>query len=1117
MDNKNNGSEMSDEFIEKVGRSLDILADKYDEEERINNDNSDKKDNDEIPTLMDVVGVNIPKKDDDNIPILTDAVGVNKSEIDDVDFLKNNLSDFNLSEKSNDDNSEKKNDEIDIRNNESVIEIAKTYKSRDKDHQERMEKLRDFSDFENNVNSLKEKDGDFSVHDDFRAVTVGEDLSYSQGINVSEKEQVVSSGVENAKEEKVREKTEDKVEEKLEEDKKNNEKTEKVKDSEEGIKKINNKLSGFSLSYDDLLKIDGFSDLSLGKKLMLVENFKQLVLGRIQDEARDAYDENLKEKSWLGKIWQKASAAYQIRKLERMKAVEIRHGGIDIHKDILEELVRGAKISPDVEVLENGDFEVLYAEYLEDMTKSDRVIVDKFNKIANRFGRIPDDWKHNKNKKQQYESVENEYKEALSSLLALRAKFFGEKDSLVYINKLNGSVRVNQFLTSHPDVDSALLDIRDNTMWQSAVFNVFTERGIYVGLGALTRTLSASFLGALGAPLAASFLGGLKAVDRAKKSIEERKERLRKGGVSDDKKSEWANRIKGETSKQDIEKLNKERYLEGGGVVDADKLLSSARYLAEKINRTDDEIWEVIKDRRSIKNIKDITDDEKRSLIQKERERLVESLKVRSYYIKRKIDEGRVNYGKDPKERLSNIYDLSLVLGNMGASIEVSKNNDELLKRLNKYLSFKDMKISEAQSDYIKKEVIKGVFLGASFAVAGRVLADVFLGDSADTARKESVYQGDSVVSDKDIIDLDNFEDNSERAKGFGKGEGGVLECSDSMVQDATNMAEARGVEDVSSLVYEVKKGDSLWKIIEKKLEEDGVLDGLSKEKRTYVIDFMKDKFADMDKETLKEIGISSGDIDRLKVGDSIDLSSVFDFQNENINKALLKVEKLSSEDLENIKNNNEKILQWRKEHPNELLTSEKVDEILSQKSELKSEDISEDKKSEINNEKTDDKNNKDVGKEKVVSDVSNKLNISSSEAEIICPEITPKRINEVFSGFNTDLYDSVSATVNKKGDTIFSFDVKDNGQDIKLIITKDGKMAVDGYGKNNWPEGVKLGFLFFSRDESTFADLNDESLKEAMKIINSGYPMGVGEISINDIINRRYDEDLDDILNNKK
>jgi len=136
---------------------------------------------------------------------------------------------------------------------------------------------------------------------------------------------------------------------------------------------------------------------------------------------------------------------------------------------------------------------------------------------------------------------------------------------------------------------------------------------------------------------------------------------------------------------------------------------------------------------------------------------------------------------------------------------------------------------------------------------------------------------------------------------------------------------------EVGDLAVEVGSGDSLWDILENKLSSEGFLQGLNDEQATYVVDKLKDIYGAMDPSELQNVGIGSGDMDLLNVGEAVDLSPALgdaSFVAQAINEA----RNLSTEALQLIKENNEFIREWLSNHPNEFLSSEKVADILAGK-----------------------------------------------------------------------------------------------------------------------------------------------------------------------------------------
>ncbi len=96
---------------------------------------------------------------------------------------------------------------------------------------------------------------------------------------------------------------------------------------------------------------------------------------------------------------------------------------------------------------------------------------------------------------------------------------------------------------------------------------------------------------------------------------------------------------------------------------------------------------------------------------------------------------------------------------------------------------------------------------------------------------------------------------------------------------------------------YTVKSGDKLWKLLADDLRERKIFNGISAEgQRDYVIDALKDKIAAMSDGERKLLGISSGNINKLTVGDTLDFNKLFD--QDVVGGALKNAKLLSAEEI---------------------------------------------------------------------------------------------------------------------------------------------------------------------------------------------------------------------------
>ncbi len=105
-----------------------------------------------------------------------------------------------------------------------------------------------------------------------------------------------------------------------------------------------------------------------------------------------------------------------------------------------------------------------------------------------------------------------------------------------------------------------------------------------------------------------------------------------------------------------------------------------------------------------------------------------------------------------------------------------------------------------------------------------------------------------------------------------------------------------------SKIEFVVEKGDTLWGGIETKLSAQGLFAGMEAGQKTYVLDALKDKFAAMSPKELVDIGFSSGNIDLVHPGDTIDLTKVLG-DAQLLPNVLHQAEMLSPEQISSIEN----------------------------------------------------------------------------------------------------------------------------------------------------------------------------------------------------------------------
>ncbi|MBI2121051.1 MAG: hypothetical protein HYT94_05520 [Parcubacteria group bacterium] len=77
--------------------------------------------------------------------------------------------------------------------------------------------------------------------------------------------------------------------------------------------------------------------------------------------------------------------------------------------------------------------------------------------------------------------------------------------------------------------------------------------------------------------------------------------------------------------------------------------------------------------------------------------------------------------------------------------------------------------------------------------------------------------------------------------------------------------------------IYEVEKGDTIWDINKSQLDENEYWNSLTPRQQNFILDTMRHDLLNRSKSEIIDMGIKSGDINRIYPGDKIDFSKVFD------------------------------------------------------------------------------------------------------------------------------------------------------------------------------------------------------------------------------------------------
>jgi len=98
-----------------------------------------------------------------------------------------------------------------------------------------------------------------------------------------------------------------------------------------------------------------------------------------------------------------------------------------------------------------------------------------------------------------------------------------------------------------------------------------------------------------------------------------------------------------------------------------------------------------------------------------------------------------------------------------------------------------------------------------------------------------------------------------------------------------------------------VERGDTVWSLIKEKLSTNSEFVALDEERQAYVVDEYKDFLQSFNKDDLRRIGISSGDVHIIQLGQSINLDGL---NNLALPDVIDKAQNLTQEQIASIKYN---------------------------------------------------------------------------------------------------------------------------------------------------------------------------------------------------------------------
>ncbi|MFH0712643.1 MAG: hypothetical protein V2A55_02210 [Candidatus Jorgensenbacteria bacterium] len=661
----------------------------------------------------------------------------------------------------------------------------------------------------------------------------------------------------------------------------------------------------FGIKKEELEGVEGWGSLSPGQQALVLENLRQVTLGRIEEEGLTRAQKETTEAKFLGRVWRGMFKQYYATEAKKATAEEIMGGGMKTHGKILEQLVGGMKkTGPAVEIKENGDLEIKYARFA-NASPEQKEIIDDFNRVASEFARTPFRWSESfasKKEREDFQKQRTAYEEAKKKLAEALTSKNGEAYSMNVVLDIDKRVRFSQLLNTSPEAEKEIEKIQSSWAWTRALGSVAAERGGYMAAGYVTRALTISMFGLIGAPLAAAGIGGYISRKRAVENLTE------------------SAKAKKEVGKEREEILT---------FTDAEKL-------SEKIRKIIDDI----KLSKSSEDPDEATDQ-------------LLKLKARTDYTWRQLNMGLVNFGSSD-EKTANQYELLQNLAEAEVALralEDTETENKLLDQLNKFMEIRKGRMEKRYSKHLRDQIIRGALLGAGFATLGYAIRDFFSGggdvsdadvrvvrpgttETGATTPTEAVKIGAEPLGTTPAAPGQVSPDTSAAEIVPGPQQptevmpGPMPQAPEEIMPGPNTIFETASSAGAEDYIETIGKGGSVWRATEDQLEKHfgRAFTDLNEGQRTYIIDAIKDKIV-ADPEKYGLAGVT--DPDQLPVDAKIDFSELLKDET-GMEETFGKAGVLSEVQVENIVRNNEVLRQWVTEHPGEGLSSERVEEILS-------------------------------------------------------------------------------------------------------------------------------------------------------------------------------------------
>lgn len=556
--------------------------------------------------------------------------------------------------------------------------------------------------------------------------------------------------------------------------KKTFEEEQKKKDNAE----INIKLKSIGLSEDHFKDNLDWQDFSKAEKLLIIEQASQNTLSHVRELGEKRFaEENTIQRSWnpskwkwsvVRKTWNNLGKSYWISKAEKDVLREVEQGKIKPDEKVLNTLIE-RQSDLGLEVIEkDGRAFIEFAKGNENLSKEQKIIMDRYNQTANNFAQLPDSWKNERSAKstdkmfsgeknhEKYEGVKAEYEKEKAILIkdlvnqyeaSGMSKTEAKEKVMLDIKDKDYVISMLQFTNTNPDAFEELEKIRTESSWGRLVNNENIWRAGYMAAGYTSRKVFMGTVGWLTAPITAGVIGGIRGRRKANENIDKtfnegRKEETFLERREAGKKGLFDNKNEGQGAWSYVLQGEKVNTKEVAAFIDADSQKQRIDNLVNKIDNA--------------KN-----DSEKASLMVQ--------LEARLHYIELKQSQGLVNYGKENPtavnyelfKTMSEAYVASTTIDNLGIPL-TREMNEDLRERdalLASVMARNEAAFGEKIASHKNAEMLRGAVVGAGFATLGGLIREWMHGNHIQTviAPAGATSHGVDAISGPDLKHIEHI------------------------------------------------------------------------------------------------------------------------------------------------------------------------------------------------------------------------------------------------------------------------------------------------------------------------------------------------------------------------